>query len=141
MVAMVVYHCYFSEKCQDFKIEVFNESDTSNIFVPNEIFGIYEKSNEEVNGRNFFIHKSQKFGIWWGCTDRWGIGYLPSKGTCNLIAYNFKNTKCLSRLLDWKWIGLNASDKNWIFVGKSLATRSANGLLKMFIQKISVLNY
>ena len=93
-----------------------------------QIFGLYSRQVEKVNGRSFYISdfKDYKdegyYGISW-CGDSWWIQYKSWKGQCIGFGYDVKlqNTACPQIIQGYTW-WLSVS-YGWKPAGKGLNVR------------------
>ena len=89
-----------------------------------QIFGLYSKKSQKVNGHSFYTSEDYKgkYGIWWGRT-AWWIGSSREKGKLRGFSYDSKrmNTACPQVIHGQNWLIWNGSI--WKHAGKGLTIR------------------
>ena len=118
----------------DAELEVFSETELSEVPFNQLIFGKYESTSELINGQKYFEKTNEnlnhQYGIWWACGDRWCIGNYIIKGQCQCIAFNINPKKCLPKSYqDWNWFYLNGTTGIWLPAGKRLGIRDLQGII------------
>ena len=70
---------YVSENCNE--IEIKHASDN------HDLYGLYEKVNETIGNKEYFLSKNKKYAMWFH-GGLWSIGKAENKGTDQYIYYN-----------------------------------------------------
>ena len=82
-------------------------------FAP-QIFGLYSKKAQTVNGRSFYASEDYKgkYGIWWGRT-AWWIGFSRMKGQLKGFAYDSTCDYCKDMgKIPWRQLNFCKNQKN-----------------------------
>ena len=114
-------------ECLDSKIRIYSENGLQDIS-GYQIFGVYERQSDIVNGRRYLMKTTSDYGIWWACGNRWCIGSLQFKGHCYCIAVKYMDHRCLTISDDWSWFTYNGTIENFTSAGKNIGAKSISSM-------------
>ena len=116
-----------SDNCACPRIEVYSQSGEKD---HPDLYGIYSRRAEKVNGRTFYTSDSYggRFGIWWTQDDtyptyQWEIGYSSDASKDKGWAINLQDVDCPQNLKRFSWLVYIDKNQQWRRVGYSLGIR------------------